>query len=124
VMPGWRALMGIPNGRGFSPNAKGFFIEQCSCLPNKDFLQILRQGARVYAYSARVKVPECVQGSEGSHVQIEGKSSRDKCRRLNFIFIAKIPTSLVQTNQKACSAQTRDEWNRQWHRRGRRGAPG
>jgi hypothetical protein len=81
VMLGWRALMGIPNGRGFSPNAKGFFIEQCSCLPNKDFLQILRQGARVYAYSARVKVPECVQGSEGSHVQIEGKSSRDKCRR-------------------------------------------
>jgi hypothetical protein len=27
VMTGWRALMGIPNGGGFSPNAKGFFIE-------------------------------------------------------------------------------------------------
>jgi hypothetical protein len=27
VMSGWRALMGIPNGGGFSPNAKGFFIE-------------------------------------------------------------------------------------------------
>jgi hypothetical protein len=24
VMTGWRALMGIPNGGGFSPNAKGF----------------------------------------------------------------------------------------------------
>jgi hypothetical protein len=26
VMTGWRALMGIPNGRGFSPNAKGFSL--------------------------------------------------------------------------------------------------
>jgi hypothetical protein len=42
VMTGRRALMGIPNGGGFSPNAKGFFIEQCSWLPNKDFLRILR----------------------------------------------------------------------------------
>jgi hypothetical protein len=42
VMSGWRALMGIPNGGGFSPSAKGFFIEQCSWLPIKDFLRILR----------------------------------------------------------------------------------
>jgi hypothetical protein len=42
VMTCWRALMGIPNGRGFSLNANGFFIEQCSWLPNKDFLRILR----------------------------------------------------------------------------------
>jgi hypothetical protein len=72
VMTGWRALMGIPNGGGFSPNAKGFSIEQCSWLLNKDFLRILRQGARVCAYSARVKVPEGVQNSEGSHAQIKG----------------------------------------------------
>jgi hypothetical protein len=26
VMAGWRALMGIPNGGGFSPNAKGFSL--------------------------------------------------------------------------------------------------
>jgi hypothetical protein len=30
MMTGWCALMGIPNGGGFSPNAKGFSIEQCS----------------------------------------------------------------------------------------------
>jgi hypothetical protein len=41
VMTGWRALMGIPNGVGFSANAKGFFIEQCSWPPNKNFLWIL-----------------------------------------------------------------------------------
>jgi hypothetical protein len=55
VMNGWRALMGIPNGGGFSLDAKGFFIEQCSWLPNKDFLRILGQGARVCVYSARRK---------------------------------------------------------------------
>jgi hypothetical protein len=71
VMTGWRALMGIPNGGGFSLDAKGFFIEQCSWLPNKDFLRILRHGARVCAYSARGRVPECIQDSEDSYAQIK-----------------------------------------------------
>jgi hypothetical protein len=81
VMTGWHALMGIPNSGGFSLDAKGFFIKHCSWLPNKDFLRILRQGARVCAYSARVKVPECVQNSEDSYAQIEEKSSQDKYKR-------------------------------------------
>jgi hypothetical protein len=72
VVTGWRALMGMPNGGGFSPNAKGFFIKQCSWFPDQDFPRILRQGARVCAYSARVKVPECVQNSEGSHARVKG----------------------------------------------------
>jgi hypothetical protein len=55
----------------FSLDVKGFFIEQCSWLPNKDFLWILHQGARVCAYSARGKVPECVQNSEDSYAQIK-----------------------------------------------------
>jgi hypothetical protein len=37
--------------------------------------------------------------------------------------LPKFQTSLVQTSQKACSAQTGDEWSRQWRRRGRRGTP-
>jgi hypothetical protein len=69
VMTGWHALMGIPNGGVFSLDARGFFIEQCSWLPNKDFLRILCQGARVCAYSARGKVPECVQDNEDSYAQ-------------------------------------------------------
>jgi hypothetical protein len=71
VMTGWRALMGIPNDRGFPLDAKGFFIEQCSWLPNEDFLWILRQGARVCAYLAGGKVPECIQNSEDSYAQIK-----------------------------------------------------
>jgi hypothetical protein len=71
-MTAWRVLMGIPNGGGFSPNAKGFSIEQYSWIPNKDLLRILCQGTRVCAYSDKVKVPECIRNSEGSHVQIKG----------------------------------------------------
>jgi hypothetical protein len=89
-----------------------FFIEQCSWLPNEDFLWILRQGARVCAYSARVKVFECVQNSKVSHAQIKGNHHRTNAEDKISLLIAEIPTSLVQTNQKACSAQTGDEWNR------------
>jgi hypothetical protein len=124
VITGWRALMGIPNGGGFSPNAKGFSIEQCSWFPNEDFLRILRQGARVCAYSARVKVPECVQNSEGSHTQIKGNHHKTSAKDKISYLLPKFQTSLVQTSQTACSAQTGDGRNRQWHRRGRRVAPG
>jgi hypothetical protein len=58
--------------QGFSLNARGFFIEQCSWFPNKDFLWILRQGTIVCAYSARAKTPKCIQSSEGSHAPIKG----------------------------------------------------
>jgi hypothetical protein len=71
VMTGWRALMGIPNGGGFPWMRRVFSLEQCSWLPNEDFLRILRQGARVCVYSAGGKVPECVQNSEDSYAQIK-----------------------------------------------------
>jgi hypothetical protein len=38
-----------------------FSTKQCSWFPNEDSLQILRQGAKVCAYSVRGKVPECGQ---------------------------------------------------------------
>jgi hypothetical protein len=78
-MTGWRTLMGIPNGR-VSPQMRRVFIEQCSWLPNTDFLRILRQGTRVCAYSARVKVPECVQNSKGSHAQIKGNHRKTNAK--------------------------------------------
>jgi hypothetical protein len=88
VMTGWRALMGIPNGRGSYLNAKGFPIEQCSWLPNEDFLWIVRQGARICAYSARVKVPECVQNSEGSHAQIKGNHRETNAKdKISYVLL-------------------------------------
>jgi hypothetical protein len=77
VMTGWSALMGIPNVRGFFLGCIGFFIEQCSWLPNEDFLRILRQGARVCAYSAREKFPNAFKTVK-IRMRNSKKSSRDK----------------------------------------------
>jgi hypothetical protein len=76
VMTSWRALIGIPNGGGCSLNAKGFSIEQCSWLPNKDFLRILRQGARV----ARVKFPNALKTVKIRMKKLK-KSSQNKYKR-------------------------------------------
>jgi hypothetical protein len=76
VMTGWRTLMAYiwsdTKRQGFLPECEGFFIEQCSWFPNKDFLRIPCQGTRVCAYLAKVKVLECVQSSESSHAPIKG----------------------------------------------------
>jgi hypothetical protein len=64
-----------------------FSTKQCSWFPNEDSLRILRQGARVCVYSARGKVPECVQNNEDSNECHHKTSAKDKflfhCR--NFI---------------------------------------
>jgi hypothetical protein len=60
-MTGRHALMGIPNDGGYSLDVNGFFNETVFMIPDEDSLQILCQGAKVCAHSARGKVPECVQ---------------------------------------------------------------
>jgi hypothetical protein len=108
-MTNWRTLIGIPNGRVFSPNAKGFSLNSVHGSRMRIFCGFYAKGARVCAYSARIKVPECVQKSKGSHAQIEGNHHKTNVEDKILLLIAEIPTSLVQTNQKACSAQTEDE---------------
>jgi hypothetical protein len=70
VMTGRRTLMGISNNGGFSLDAKGLFNGIVFMIPNKDSLQVLRQGAKFCAYSARGKVSEYVQDNEDSYAQI------------------------------------------------------
>jgi hypothetical protein len=49
----WLAYInGNTKRHAFLPECEGFFIEQCSCFPNGDFLRVLRQGTRVCACSA------------------------------------------------------------------------
>jgi hypothetical protein len=67
-----------------------FSTKQCSWSPNEDSLRILRQGARVCAYSARGKVPECVQNNEDSYAQIK-KVITKQVQKISFYFIAEIP---------------------------------
>jgi hypothetical protein len=87
-------------------------MKQCSWFLNEDSLRILHLGARVCAYSARGKVPECIQNNEDSYAQIKKVITR-QLQKINFHFIAKNPRSLVQTNQTTCSEQTGGGWNRQ-----------
>jgi hypothetical protein len=90
MMIGQRALMGIPNGGVFPWMRRVFSSKQCLWFPNEDSLRILCQGARVCAYSARGKVPECVQNNEDSYAQIK-KVITKQVQKINFYFIAKIP---------------------------------
>jgi hypothetical protein len=53
-------------------------------------MQILRQGAKVCAHSARGKVPEYVQNNEDSYAQIR-KVITGQLQKINFHFIAEIP---------------------------------
>jgi hypothetical protein len=80
VMTGWRALMGIPNGGGFSPNAKGFSLNSV-------------HGSRI-----RIFCGFCAKKQESVRIRLEEKfpsafkivkirmhrlkkSSQDKCKR-------------------------------------------
>jgi hypothetical protein len=85
VMTGWRALMGIPNSGGFPWMQRVFSSKQCYWFLNEDFLRIIRQRARVCAYSARRKVPECIQNSEDSYAQIKEVMTR-RIQQINCHF--------------------------------------
>jgi hypothetical protein len=65
-------------------------MKQCSWFPNEESLRILRQGARVCAYSSRGKVPECVQNNEDSYAQIK-KVITKQVQKISSYFIAEIP---------------------------------
>jgi hypothetical protein len=76
---------------GFFPWIQRVFSsKQCSWFLNEDFLRIICQEARVCAYSARRKVPECIQNSKDLYAQIEEVITR-QIQKINFIFIAEIP---------------------------------
>jgi hypothetical protein len=64
VMTGWRTLMGIPNGRVFSSNAKGFSLNSVHGSRMRIFCGFYAKGTRVCAYSARIKFPKCVQNNK------------------------------------------------------------
>jgi hypothetical protein len=80
VMTGWHALMGIPNGRGFFPNAKGFSLNSvhgsririfCGFYAKRqEFVRIrLSKSLRVRLKQWRFACTD------------QRKSSQDKCKR-------------------------------------------
>jgi hypothetical protein len=75
----------------------------------EDFLRVLRQGASVFAYSAQVKFPNAFKKNKAPNCKHGGIITIQAWELKILYFIAEDQTSLVQTNQKAYSAQTGDE---------------
>jgi hypothetical protein len=110
--------------QGFLPECEGFSLNSVYGSRIEDFLRILCQGAEVFACSAKVKFSNSFRNSK-VRVHRQKRIITIQTQNIKFHYLLpKIQASLVQTNQKACLAQTGDEWYRQWRRRGRRGAPG
>jgi hypothetical protein len=75
----------------------------------EDFLRILWQRAGVFACSAKEKFPTWFK-SDKVRIHKQKGIIATRIQKLKFHYLLpKIQTSLVQTNQKACLAQTWDE---------------
>jgi hypothetical protein len=123
VMTGWLRYWNTKR-QGFLPECEGFSLNSAYGSRIEDFLRILCQGERVFACSAKIKFPNSFRNGK-VRVHKQKGIITIQTQKLKFHYLLpKFQTTLVQTNQKACSTQTGDGWSRQWRRRGRRGAPG
>jgi hypothetical protein len=94
--------------QGFLPECEGFSLNSAYGSRIEDFLRILCQGARVFACLAKRKFPNLFKNSKVRIHKQKGIIAM-QAQKLNFHYLLpKIQTSLVQTNQKACLAQTGD----------------
>jgi hypothetical protein len=105
----WLAcVIGIPSDRVLFPNTKGFSLNSACGSRIEDFLRILCQGAGVFACLAKRKFPNSFKSSEVCIHKQKGIIAT-QIQKLKFHYLLpKIQTSLVQTNQKVCLAQTGD----------------
>jgi hypothetical protein len=107
-MTGWRALLEY-QAAGFSSRMRRVFIEQClQDYRIKDFLRILRQGVSVFVCSAQA-VPNAFKEKYSSQLQKQRNHHSTSMGIKSSLFIADNQTSLVQTDQRVCLAQTGDE---------------
>jgi hypothetical protein len=98
--------------QGFLSECEGFSLNSIHGSQIEDFLQILCQGARVFAYSAEIKIPNSFKSSKDSHSQAKGDHHNTNTGVKISFLLPKFQTSLVQTSGKACSTQTGDGWSR------------
>jgi hypothetical protein len=109
VMTGWRALMGIPNGRGFSPNAKGFSLNSVHGSRIRIFCGFYAKGQEFVRIQLEEKFPNAFKTMKVRTHKSKEIITRQMQKIKFHILLPKFQTSLVQTSQKACSAQTGDE---------------
>jgi hypothetical protein len=108
VMTGWRTLLEY-QAAGFSSRMRGVFIEQCLWFPNWRFsADFCAKGARVLR--VRLRKSSRIR-SKNSKIHIQKGIIAMQIQKLKFNYLLpKVQASLVQTNQKACLAQTGDGW--------------
>jgi hypothetical protein len=95
VMTGWRTLLEY-QAAGFFPECEGFSLNSVYGSRTEDFLRILRQGADVFAYSARVKFPNPFENSKVRSCKQEGIITIQACKLKFFIYCRKssIPSTI------------------------------
>jgi hypothetical protein len=108
VMTGWRTLLNTKR-QGFLPECEGFSLNSVYGSRTEDFLRIfvprgqeflrvqLRKSSRIRSKNSKVRIHK------------QKRIIAIQMQKLKFHYLLpKIQTSLVQTNQKACLAQTGD----------------
>jgi hypothetical protein len=107
-MTGWRALLEYQMA-GFFPECEGFSLNSAYRIAeSRIFCGFLREGVSVFACSAQA-VPNAFKEKYSSQLQKQRNHHNTGMRIKSSLFIADNQTSLVQTNQRVCLAQTGDE---------------
>jgi hypothetical protein len=100
-------VMGIPSGRGFPPECEGFSLNSVHGSRIEDFLRIFAPRGSCFHVFGSSESFEFVENSKVRRHKQEGIIGI-QAWKLKF-FIAENQTSLVQSNRRACLAQTGDE---------------
>jgi hypothetical protein len=107
VMTGRRALLEYQTA-GF-PNTKGFCLNSAYGLPIQgSSVDFMPRGICSRVFGSR-EFPDTFKEKQDSHMQTEENHRSTSTGFKSSLFIADIQTSLIQSSQKACSAQIGDE---------------
>jgi hypothetical protein len=95
-MFGWRTLLEYQAAGVFLPNAKGFSLNSAYGSRIEDFLRILRQGALIFTYSARVKFPNAFGKTKVRSCKQEGIITTQAWKLKFFIYCRRsnIPSTI------------------------------
>jgi hypothetical protein len=107
-MTGWRALLEY-QAAGLPSRMRRVFIKQFLRITESRIFCGLCAKGHLFSRIRLKQVPEYVHGKLDSQSQIQGNHHNKSTEIESSLFIADNQTSLVQSNQRACLAQTGDE---------------
>jgi hypothetical protein len=95
--------------QGFLLNAKGFRLNSAYGLPNQGFSAGIAPRDICFCMFGSSEFPNAFKEKQDSQMQTQKNHRNTSTRIKSSLFIADNQTSLVQSNQRAYLAQTRDE---------------